>query len=150
MLELNKVLLVGRLTRDPEIRSTSTGKSVAQLSLAVNRRRGRDQEDETTFVDIETWERNADFCRNYLNKGSGVYIEGRLRQDRWQDRETGGNRSKIVVVAERIQFAETRAEAQQRTESDHSHGGESGGTPEWSGPSGGESDSEQTNDDLPF
>jgi single-strand DNA-binding protein len=118
MLELNKVMLVGRLTRDPEYRSTATGKSVAKLGLAVNRRsynrESGNQQDEAVFLDVDVWERSAEFCKNYLRKGSGVYVEGRLKQDNWQDKETGANRSKLVVVAERIQFAESRAEAAER------------------------------------
>ncbi|MEN6627836.1 MAG: single-stranded DNA-binding protein [Candidatus Sumerlaeia bacterium] len=119
MLELNKVLLIGRLTRDPEYRNTTTGRPVANMRIAVNRRRAFDREsgesaqDETVFVDITAWERWADFCHNYLSKGKLIYVEGRLRQENWQDRETGANRTKISVVAERIQFAEPRGDGAQ-------------------------------------
>ena len=116
MIELNKVMLVGRLTRDPEYRSTSTGRSVANFSLAVNRRsynrEAGSYQDDTAFVDCECWERQAEFVKNYLHKGSGIFVEGRLKQDTWQDRETGANRSKLKVVAERINFAESKAEAE--------------------------------------
>lgn len=116
MLELNKVLLTGRLTRDPEYRSTTTGRAVARFTLAVNRRwynrETGSQQEETTFVDVDVWERSAEFVKNYLRKGSGVFVEGRLKQDNWQDKETGQNRSKLGIVAERVQFAESRAEAE--------------------------------------
>jgi single-strand DNA-binding protein len=118
MLELNKIMLVGRLTRDPEYRATSTGRAVARLSLAVNRRsynkESGNQQEEVMFIEVDAWERTAEFCKNYLHKASGVYVEGRLKQDNWQDKETGANRSKLMVVAERIQFAETKAEAAER------------------------------------
>jgi single-strand DNA-binding protein len=160
-MELNKVMLIGNLTRDPEIRATSSGLSVAKLGLAVNRRMPPNREtgerrDETLFVDVSVWDKQAEFCRNYLHKGSRVFIEGRLKMDQWQDKDTGQNRSRIEVVADRIQFAESKAEADQRT----AHGGESSGesqgyqpaparrmaapAPE---PDGGAND---TADDLPF
>ncbi|MCE5229074.1 single-stranded DNA-binding protein [bacterium] len=115
-MELNKVLLVGRLTRDPEYRNTTSGRPVANMRIAVNRRRSFDREsgegaqDETVFVDITAWEKLAEFSHNYLTKGRLIFVEGRLRQENWQDRETGANRTKISVVAERVQFADPKPE----------------------------------------
>lgn len=128
MMELNKVLLVGNLTRDPVFRSTGTGRSVIDFSLAVNRRMGVDREsgerqEETVFVDVTAWEKTAEWGRNYLRKGMRVFVEGRLRLDKWNDRETQQPRSKLAVTAERVQFAESRAEADARM----SRGGEGGG-----------------------
>lgn len=105
MLELNKVLLVGRLTRDPETCSIPSGASVTKFSLAVNRRRGRGQDDEVAFIDVEAWDKTADFIQQWFAKGKPIYIEGRLRMDRWQDRDSGQQRSRLLVVADRVQFA---------------------------------------------
>lgn len=111
MLELNKVMLIGNLTRDPEYRNTTSGRAVTNMRIAVSRRRfdresGEGPQEETVFVDITAWEKLADFCHNYLTKGGRIFVEGRLRQENWQDRETGANRTKISVVADRVQFAD--------------------------------------------
>jgi single-strand DNA-binding protein len=151
MLELNKVMLIGNLTRDPEYRNTSTGKAVAKLALAVNRRRtdretGEMQED-TMFIDVDAWNRLADFAQNYLQKGRRIYVEGRLRQDKWQDRETGGNRYKIVVVAETIQFALPKsAEMGAGRDMDSGGGPDADDEPQAGASAGGG----RTEDDLPF
>lgn len=107
MASLNKVFLLGNLTRDPELRYTTGGSAVCSFGLAVNRRyttaRGEDRE-EVCFVDIETWGKQAESCNSYLRKGSPALIEGRLRLDQWDDRETGQKRSRHRVSAERVQF----------------------------------------------
>ena len=107
MASLNKVFLVGNLTRDPELRRTPGGAAVCNFGLAVNRRyttaRGEDRE-EVCFVDVEAWGKWAEACKNYLAKGAPVLIEGRLRYDQWEDRETGQKRSRLSVTAERGQF----------------------------------------------
>lgn len=107
MPSLNKVFLAGNLTRDPELRYTPGGTAVAQFSVAINRRyrdgSGQMQE-EATFVDIETWGRQAESSSEYLSKGSPVLIEGRLKLDQWQSKATGERRSKLRVVGERVQF----------------------------------------------
>jgi len=108
---VNKVFLMGNLTRDPELRHVSGDMAVANLGLAINRRfRTRDGEnrEETTFIDLEAWGRPAEVMSQYLTKGSPVFIEGRLKLDQWQDKETGGNRSKIKVVVENFQFVDSR------------------------------------------
>ncbi len=158
-MELNKVLLIGRLTRDPEYRNTTTGRPVANMRIAVNRRRSFDREsgetaqEETVFVDITAWERLADFCHNYLTKGRLIYVEGRLRQENWQDRETGANRTKISVVAERIQFAEPRAEGQGQPRPAGGEDMDEGPAPSWpapASPSAAPESNPSTKDDLPF
>lgn len=107
----NKVILLGNLTRDIELRHTSGNQAVANIGLAVNRRwRSPDGEnrEETTFVDCEAWGRTAEIMSQYLTKGRPVFIEGRLRLDTWQDKESGGNRSKLKVVVETFQFVDSR------------------------------------------
>jgi single-strand DNA-binding protein len=107
MANLNKVMLIGNLTRDPEVRFTPSGKAVADISLAINRVWNNDQgqkQEETTFVDITLWGRQAELAQQYLTKGRGVYIEGRLQMDSWDDKETGKKRTKLKVVGDNLQF----------------------------------------------
>ena len=107
MANLNKVMLIGNLTRDPEVRYTPSGKAVADISLAINRVWNNDQgqkQEETTFVDVTLWGRQAELAQQYLTKGRGVYIEGRLQMDSWDDKETGQKRSRIRVQAGTVQF----------------------------------------------
>lgn len=106
MANLNKVFLIGNLTRDPELRYTPSGVSVCTLRLAVNRRfttRQGENRDETLFIDVTVWGKQAEVCSQYLSKGRPVLIEGRLRQETWTGSD-GQKRSKIGVVAERFQF----------------------------------------------
>ncbi len=107
MASLNKVFLAGNLTRSPELRYTPGGTAVAQFGLAVNRRfRNREgqMKEEVTFVDIEVWGRQAEAASEYISKGSPVLIEGRLKLDTWESKQTGERRSKLRVVGERVQF----------------------------------------------
>ncbi len=105
MASMNKVFLMGNLTRDPELRYTPNGTAVADLGLAVNRRwrtpSGEDKED-TCFVDIVVWDRQAQTCCEYLSKGSPLLVEGRLQMDQWE--KDGQKFSKLRVRAERTQF----------------------------------------------
>jgi single-strand DNA-binding protein len=104
---LNRVFLIGRLTRDPEIRYTPNGAAVANLRLAVNERRpsrtGQAPQDETLFVDVVVWGRSAEVVQQYLRKGRRILIEGRLRLETWEGRD-GQRRSRYSVVASRVQF----------------------------------------------
>lgn len=106
MANLNKVLLIGNLTRDPEVRYTPKGTAVGEMGLAVNRRVkvGEEWEDETTFVDVTLWGNNAENAQKYLVKGRSVFIEGRLQLDSWEDKQSGQKRTKLKVVAEVLQF----------------------------------------------
>ncbi len=107
MPNLNKVLLMGNLTRDPEIKYTPKGTAVADLGLAVNRVWTTDQgerREETTFVDVELWGRQAEIAGEYLKKGRPVFIEGRLKLDTWDDKTTGQKRSKMKIVGEGMQL----------------------------------------------
>ena len=106
MANFNRVIVMGNLTRDPELRYTPSGAAVTGFGLGINRR-FRDsagaQKDEVTFVEIVAWGKQAEVCSEYLGKGRLVLIEGRLRQERWESRE-GESRSALKVVADRIQF----------------------------------------------
>ncbi len=109
----NKVYLMGNLTRDPESRVTPAGLTIVKLGLAVNRRyRTRDGEvkEEVTFVDIDAFGATAETIQKYCSKGSGLFVEGRLRLDQWQDKTSGENRSKLSVVLENFQFIGGRGE----------------------------------------
>lgn len=107
MASLNKVLLIGNLTRDPELRYTPQGTAVASFGLACNRRwkgpNGEERED-TLFVDVNSFGRQAEVISEYMSKGRPIFVEGRLKLDQWQDKETGAKRSKVVVVVENFQF----------------------------------------------
>ncbi len=98
---INQVILMGRLTRDPEVRTTSTGKTIASFSLAVDR---GGQDDATDFFDITAWEKLGELVSQYLSKGRRCLVQGRLRQDSWDDKETGKKRTKIEVVATDVTF----------------------------------------------
>ncbi|MFH1281636.1 MAG: single-stranded DNA-binding protein, partial [Candidatus Omnitrophota bacterium] len=102
----NKVLLMGNLTKDPELRYTPAGMAVANLRLAVNRKyRTKDQElkEDVCFITAVVWNKQAETCNQYLHKGSGIFVEGRLQSRSWED-NTGAKRSVIEVRAERVQF----------------------------------------------
>ena len=106
MASFNKVLLIGNLTRDPELRYTSGGTAVASFGLAVNRKfkQGEEWKDEVCFVDITVWAKQGENCAEYLNKGSQAFIEGRLNYQTWEDKQSGQQRSKLEVVANNVQF----------------------------------------------
>jgi single-strand DNA-binding protein len=146
MASFNRVILVGNLTRDPELRYIPSGTAVSDIGLAVNDRvkRGDQWVDEATFVDITLWGRTAEICNEYCSKGSPILIEGRLKLDRWE--KDGQKHSKLKVIGERLQLLGARGEGGPR-------GGRSTG--------GGEAqydESEQympaggppPNDDIPF
>lgn len=98
---INQVILMGRLTRDPEQRSTSTGKTIASFSIAVDR---GGQEDAADFFNVTAWEKLGELVMQYLAKGRRVLVQGRLRQDTWDDKETGKKQSRIEVVATDVTF----------------------------------------------
>jgi single-strand DNA-binding protein len=108
MATVNKVLLIGNLTRDPELKYTPGGAAVAEFGLALNESYKNKQTGQMTekvhYIDIVCWARTAEIASEYLKKGSPVHIEGKLTQDRWQDQASGQNRSKIRVTCERLTF----------------------------------------------
>lgn len=106
MANLNKVFLMGNLTRDPELRYTPGGTAVAEMGLAVNRQfrnQAGEMQEETTFVNITVWGRQGENVHQYLSKGRSAFVEGRLQYDSWEDRD-GQKRSRLRVVADRVQF----------------------------------------------
>lgn len=111
MVSFNKVILIGNLTRDPEVRYTPSGTAVASFGLAVNHRykQGDEMKDEVCFIDIVVFGKQAENCGQYLSKGQGAIIDGRLQQRRWETEE-GQKRSKHEVVAQSIRFLPKRQE----------------------------------------
>ena len=121
MASLNKVMLIGNLTRDPEIRYTPKGQAVTDIGLAVNRvysTENGEKREEVTFIDITLWGRTAEVVHQYCKKGRPLFVEGRLQLDTWDDKQTGQKRSKLKVVGEGIQLLGSR----------EGGGGESGGS----------------------
>ena len=113
MANLNKVMLIGNLTRDPEIKYTPKGSAIAELGLAINRywtTETGEKKEETTFVDVTLWGRQAEIAKEYLSKGKPVYIEGRLQLDTWDDKQTGQKRSKLRVTGEQMQLLGSRGD----------------------------------------
>ena len=108
MASFNKVILLGNLTRDPQVKYTPSGTAVTDLGLAVNRywfdKQSNSRREETTFVDVTLWGREAEVAGEYLAKGRPVLIEGRLQLDTWDDKTTGQKRSKLRVVCEKMQL----------------------------------------------
>ncbi len=132
----NRVILVGNLTRDPEVRYTPGGTAVTEIGLAVNRywfdKGSNERKEETTFIDVTLWGRQAEVAGEYLSKGRPVLIEGRLQTDSWDDKETGKRRTKLKVVGETLQLL----------------GGREGGGGR-GGNAGGRSQPPATSDELP-
>ncbi len=122
---VNRVFLMGNITRDIELKHTPSDQAVATIGLAMNRvykTRDGENREETTFVDCEAWGRTAEVMSQYLSKGSPVFIEGRLKLDQWDDRETGKKRSKLKVVIDNFQFVDSKG-------GDGGGGGGGGGRP---------------------
>ncbi len=120
MANFNKVILAGNLTRDPELRYTPSGKAIAKFGLAINRNWTTDtgeKKEEVTFVDIDAFGRQAEVISQYVKKGRPILIEGRLKLDQWDDKQTGQKRSRLGVVLESFSFL------------DSNRGGEGGGAP---------------------
>ena len=148
MASFNKVMLLGNLTRDPEVKYTPKGSAVADIGLAVNRTYttdGGEKREETTFVDVTMWGRQAEIAGEYLKKGRPLFVEGRLQLDTWDDKQTGQKRSKLRVVCENFQMLGSR-----------DGGGEGGGGGARSTGGGGRSAKsapaaeEPSDDDIPF
>lgn len=113
MPNLNKVQLMGNLTRDPEVRYTPKGTAVVDIGMAINRYFTLDdgeRREETVFVDITLWGRQAEIVGQYTKKGRPLYVEGRLQLDTWDDKQTGAKRSKLKVIGENIQLLGSKEE----------------------------------------
>src|SRR5436190_14804004 len=111
MASLNKVMLIGNLTRDPEIKYTPKGTAIADIGLAVNRNyttESGEKREEVTFIDVTLWGRVAEIVGEYCKKGRPLFVEGRLQLDTWEDKQSGQKRSKLKVVGENIQLLGSR------------------------------------------
>lgn len=107
MASFNKVILMGNLTRDPELRYTPKGMAIAKFGIAVNRvwtNEAGEKKEEVTFVDVDVFGRTAENVGQYMRKGRPILVEGRLKLDQWDDKQTGQKRSRLGVVAETVQF----------------------------------------------
>jgi len=127
MANLNKVMLIGNLTRDPELRVTPKGTAICQFSLAVNRKfkdESGGEREEVTYIDVEAWSKQGETIAKYCTKGRPLFVEGRLRLDQWEDKTTKEKRSRMKVVLENFQFLGTgRAEGGAPGASGASEGG---------------------------
>jgi len=125
MASFNRVILVGNLTKDPQVRYTPGGTAVTDVGLAINRvwfdKQSNTKKEDVTFVEVTLWGRQAEVAGEYLSKGRSVLIEGRLQLDQWEDRETGQKRSKLKVVGEQMTMLGSGSDGQ------HSGGGGGGG-----------------------
>ncbi len=114
MASFNKVILIGNLTRDPQVRYTPGGMAVSDIGLAVNRtwfdKQTNQKKEDVTFVDVTLWGRTAEIAGEYLAKGKQVLIEGRLQLDTWDDKETGQKRNKLKVIGENMTMLGSRQE----------------------------------------
>lgn len=114
MANFNSVVIVGRLTRDPELRYAPSGSPVCSFSVATSRKYTKEdgqKAEQTTFVDVDVWKRMAEICSQFLKKGRQVLVMGSLRQSRWTDAKTQQPRSKLRIVAQNVQFLDPRKEA---------------------------------------
>jgi single-strand DNA-binding protein len=111
MANFNKVIIAGNLTRDPELRYTPKGTAVARITLAVNRTfsssEGGEKKEEVSFVDVDVWGRQAEVISQYMKKGRPLLVEGRLKQDTWEDKNTKQKQSKLKVVLETFSFLDS-------------------------------------------
>src|SRR5215831_16451135 len=112
MANYNKVILIGNLTRDPEVRYTPKGTAIAKIGVAINRSwrdpNTNELKEETTFVDVEAFGKVAETIGNYMKKGRPIMVEGRLKYDTWDDKQTNQKRSKLSVVLESFQFLDSK------------------------------------------
>jgi len=154
MASYNKVLLLGNLTRDPEVRYTPKGTAVTDLGIAVNRQYTLDtgeKREEVTFVDVTFWGRTAEVAAEYLRKGRSVFIEGRLQLDTWDDKQTGQKRSKLKVMGEAMQMLGSRPSgAGGAEEADEASRGRAGGAGRSAAPPKNVPPAEPDDDEIPF
>jgi len=144
MANFNKVILLGNLTRDPELRYTPKGMAIAKIGLAINRNwtsESGEKKEEVTFVDVDIFGRTAENVAQYMKKGRPIMIEGRLRLDQWDDKQTGQKRSRLGVVAETVQFL--------GSPSGGSGGGDGGEAPRRSAPASAPAPSSAPEPDMP-
>lgn len=154
MASFNKVILLGNLTRDPEVRYTPKGSAVCDLGLAVNRQYSLDngeKREEVTFVDVVLWARLAEIAGEYLKKGRPVFIEGRLQMDSWDDKQSGQKRTKLRVVGETMQLLGSRPAATGGSgEGEEARGASGGSTARPAAPPARSAAPEPDDDEIPF
>jgi single-strand DNA-binding protein len=128
---VNKVILVGNLGKDPEVRYTSGGQAVASLRVATSRswldKQSGQRKEETEWHEVEVWGKQAEHCGEYLSKGRQVYVEGRLKTDKWQDKQSGQDRYRVKIVGDTVRFLGGGGQGGQRStgpraSSDHMEG----------------------------
>ena len=151
MASFNKVILMGNVTRDIQVRYTPSGSAVTELGLAVNRtwfdKATNSKKEETTFVDVTVWGRTAEIAGEYLAKGRSVMIEGRLQLDQWEDRESGQKRSKLKVVCENMTMIGGRSEGGQAPQTSKTDQGQDDQKPSYAPP---QDRDLFDNEDIPF
>lgn len=157
MASYNKVILIGNLTRDPELRYTAKGMAIAKLGLAVGRKwrnEAGEMQEETTFVDVDAFGRQAETIGQYLKKGRPIMIEGRLRLDQWDDKATGQKRSKLGVVLEMFQFLDSGNRGEGGADASRPAAGAAAGSAgrvaQAPAPAADDADALPSEDDVPF
>lgn len=159
MASFNKVMLMGNLTRDIEIRHTPSNTAVGNFGLAVNRKyktQSGEQREEVAFIDCEAWGRTAEVMAQYLSRGRPVFIEGRLKFDSWEDKNGGGKRSKLSVVVDNFQFIDSNSGGGNQASGgggggNYARSGAGGGnTGGFDGGNGGGGEVSINHDDIPF
>lgn len=121
MANLNKIMVIGNITRDIELKYIPSGAAVCQFSVAVNRtwnNKAGEKQEETTFLDVEAWEKQAEVIAQYCKKGSSIYVEGRLKSEQWDDKAMGQKRSKLKIHLEQFQFIGGKQEAGEKPQAD--------------------------------
>ncbi len=153
MANFNKVILAGNLTRDPELRYTPKGTAVARITLAVNRTwksESGENKEEVSFVDVDIWGRQAEVISQYMKKGRPLLVEGRLKQDTWEDKNTKQKQSKLKVVLEGFSFIDSNRGDSGGGGSAEAPRSRPAATSPASAPEGGEADAPPEGDDVPF
>ena len=151
---VNKVILIGNLGKDPEVRYTTGGQAVASLRIATSRswtdKQSNQRKEETEWHDVEVWGKQAEQCGEYLSKGRQVYVEGRLKTDKWQDKQTGQDKYRVKVVAESVRFLSSGGQGGQGRGAGPGRGAPDEAPHFDEGPDGGGHGGGPGNDDIPF
>lgn len=138
MANLNKVFLMGNLTKDLELKYGKNGQPVTDMRMAINRvytTQSGEKKEDVCFVTVTVWGKQAETCHTYLKKGSGVFVEGRLHLNSWEDAATGQKKSMLVVVAERVQFLDKKKKDEEPGAPQQDEGGSGNETPQSGGDS---------------
>jgi single-strand DNA-binding protein len=154
MANFNKVILAGNLTRDPELRYTPKGMAIAKIGVAINRRwrdsATNEEREETTFVDVDAFGKQAETIGQYLKKGRPILIEGRLRLDTWEDKQTQQKRSKLGVVLENFQFLDSGNRGGETGATNPAPAARQAAAPPATAPSEAPAEEAPPEDDVPF